>query len=214
MRKEKNKRCYSRLFVILLLLSVIIIMISNVCSIKLFSLGKVILPTSALLFPISYILGDVLAEVYGFKKARNVILIGFAANLFMILFFQLSIVLPAASTWNLQHEYATILGTTPKMLFASLMAYLAGSLSNAYSLNVIKKVTKGKYLWIRTIGSTIAGELLDTLIFVVIAFYGVIPTANIFITIVSQFIWKVSYETLATPLTYYVINKVKNYEKN
>lgn len=210
--KEKIKTKISVLLASLVVISVITILISNICSIKLFSLFGVVLPTSALLFPISYILGDVLTEVYGYKTSRKVILIGFVANLFMVLFFQLSIILPCGPNWGLQNEYATILGTTPRMFIASLSAYLLGSLSNAYTMELIKKITKGKYLWIRTIGSTIVGELLDTLVFVFLAFYGTIDTSVLMVTIISQFTWKVSYEVLATPLTYFVINKVKKYE--
>ena len=209
--KRKNE-VYSKIFITLSAISVATILISNISSVKLFSLGKIILPTSALLFPITYILGDVFAEVYGFKKARFVILLGFFCNAFMALFFQLSISLPSANTWNLQECYKAILGTTPRMFIASLAAFLAGSISNAYVMNLIKKLTKGRYLWLRTIGSTIVGELLDTLIFVLMAFIGSVPKEAIITMIICQFVWKVSYEILATPLTYLVINKFKKLE--
>lgn len=209
--KTKNE-VYSKIFIILAAISVATILISNISSVKLFSLGKIILPTSAMLFPITYILGDVFAEVYGFKKARFVILLGFFCNAFMALFFQISIILPAAETWGLQDCFKAILGTTPKMFIASLAAFLVGSLSNAYVMNFIKKLTNGKFLWIRTIGSTIIGELFDTLIFVLIAFVGSVPKEAILTMIICQFVWKVSYEILATPLTYLVINKFKKLE--
>ena len=209
----KTKTKISTLLALFAIISTVTILISNICSIKLFSIFNIVLPTSALLFPISYILGDVLTEVYGYKQSRKIILIGFIANLFMVLFFQLSIILPSGPNWNLQQEYSTILGTTPRMFIASLSAYLIGSLSNAYSMELIKKLTKSKYLWVRTIGSTIVGELLDTLIFVFIAFYGTIDSTVLLTTIISQFVWKVSYEVLATPLTYLVVNKVKKYEQ-
>lgn len=209
--KRKNE-VYSKIFIILAAISVATILTSNISSVKLFSLGKIILPSSALLFPITYILGDVFAEVYGFKKARFVILLGFFCNAFMALFFQLTIILPSAETWRLQECFKSILGTTPRMFIASLAAFLVGSLSNAYVMNFIKKLTKGKFLWLRTIGSTIIGELFDTLIFVLIAFIGSVPKEAIITMILCQFIWKVSYEILATPLTYLVINKFKKLE--
>lgn len=208
----KKKEVYSKIFIILTAISVATILISNVSSVKLFSVGKIILPTSALLFPITYILGDVFAEVYGFKKARLVIVLGFACNAFMALFFQIAIALPAASTWGLQDCFEAILATTPRMFTASLLAFLVGSLSNAYIMNLIKKLTKGKFLWMRTIGSTLVGELFDTLIFVLVAFTGTVPKSAIITMIICQFVWKVSYEVIATPLTYVVINKFKKLE--
>ena len=209
--KRKNE-LYSKIFIILTAISVASILISNICSVKLFSLGNIILPSSALLFPITYILGDVFAEVYGFKKARFVILLGFFCNAFMVLFFQLAIILPAAETWGLQECFQSILGTTPRMFIASLCAFLVGSLSNAYVMSFIKKITKGKFLWVRTIGSTVIGELFDTLIFVLMAFVGSVPKEAIITMIICQLVWKVSYEIIATPLTYLVINKFKKLE--
>lgn len=209
---KKIKNYYSIYFVIITVITVALILISNVSSIKLFSLGSIILPSSALLFPFTYIIGDIVAEVYGYKKARFVIYIGFLCNAFMALFFLISIKLPAASTWHLQKEYATILGTTPRMFIASLSAFLIGSLSNAFVLNLIKKYTGEKHLWMRTIGSTIVGELFDTLLFVIIAFIGTIPSTAIMTMILSQYIWKVSYEVIATPFTYKIINWYKKLE--
>lgn len=211
---KKNKNTYSIYFVIITVITVALILISNVSSIKLFSLWKIILPSSALLFPFTYIIGDIVAEVYGYKKARFVIILGFLCNAFMALFFLISIKLPPASTWHLQNEYATILGTTPRMFIASLSAFLFGSLSNAFVLNLIKKYTGDAHLWMRTIGSTIVGELLDTLIFVIIAFVGTVPSSAIVTMILCQYIWKVSYEVVATPITYKVINWYKKLENN
>lgn len=208
MNKKTNTE-YSKYFVIVLALSVASILISNVTSIKIFNLGKIVLPASALLFPITYIMGDVIAEVYGFKKAKLVIFIGFLCNAFMVLYFQIAIKLPSANTWKLQESFEAILSTTPRMFIASLSAYLIGSLSNAYIMQVIKKITKGKHLWIRTIGSTIVGEFLDTIIFSTIAFVGNIPFNVLVTMMVCQFLWKVLYETISTPLTYYVIKKFK-----
>ena len=208
MKKEK----FSKYFVIICAVSIATLLISNITAVKLFSVGSIVLPTSALLFPITYIVGDIIAEVYGYKKARFVIILGFICNAFMVLFFALAIALPSASTWANQEAFATILGTTPRMFIASLSAFLLGSLSNAYIMDVIKKLTKGKKLWMRTIGSTIVGEALDTVVFVLIAFTGSVPSSVILTMIACQFVWKVSYEIIATPLTYVAINKYKKLE--
>ena len=218
-KKKKEKKTvdvtksYSKYFVIISAISIASILISNITSTKLFSIGSIVLPSSALLFPITYIVGDIIAEVYGYQKAKFVIILGFICNAFMVLFFALTIILPPAATWLNQEAYAVILGTTPRMFIASLTAFLIGSLSNAYVMQFIKKITHGKKLWMRTIGSTVVGELLDTLIFVLIGFTGSIPFNVIFTMILSQFIWKVSYEIIATPFTYIAINKYKKLEE-
>ena len=211
MRKKTNLE-YSKYFLIVLSISIASILISNVTSIKVFSIGKIMLPASALFFPITYIFGYVIAEVYGFKKAKLVILIGFLCNAFMVLYFQIAIKLPSADTWTLQECFSSILSTTPRMFIASLSAYLVGSLSNAYVMQVLKKLTKGKHLWVRTIGSTIVGEFLDTVIFSTIAFIGNIPVNALLVMMLCQFLWKVLYETISTPFTYYVIDKFKRLE--
>ena len=208
----KTNNVYSKYFVIICAISIATILISNITSAKLFGIGKIVLPSSALVFPLSYIVGDVIAEVYGYKKAKFVILLGFLCNAIMVGFFAISIALPSASIWNHQTAYETVLSTTPRLFVASLSAFLVGSLSNAYVMAFIKKLTKGKLLWLRTIGSTIVGEFFDTLIFVFIGFLGTIGFSGILIMLVSQFIWKVGYEIMATPFTYYVINKFKKFE--
>ena len=213
-KKIKNNKNYSKYFVIVCAISIASILISNITAVKIFSVGGIILPTSALLFPITYILGDVIAEVYGYKNAKLVIVLGFLCNAFMVLFFMIAIWLPASPTWGNQQAFQTILGTTPRMFIASLMAFLLGSLSNAYILNIIKKFTNGNKLWMRTIGSTIVGEALDTIIFANIAFWGTIPFNVLLSMIVCQYLWKVGYEILATPLTYFVIGKYKKLENN
>lgn len=203
---------YSKYFLIVMSVSITSILISNVTSIKVIKLGSIMLPASALLFPITYILGDVIAEVYGFKKAKLVILIGFLCNAFMVLYFQIAIKLPPSDTWTLQECFSSVLSTTPRMFIASLCAYLFGSLSNAYIMQLLKKITRGKYLWVRTIGSTIVGEFLDTIIFSSIAFAGNMPFDVLLTMMVCQFLWKVLYEIISTPFTYYVIGKFKKLE--
>ena len=208
----KDKEKYSKHFLIILAIAITTLLVSNITSIKIISIGKIILPSSALLFPITYILGDVIAEVYGFKKARLVIILGFLCNAFMVIYFQIAIQLPSSETWNLQECFKSILATTPRMFVASLSAYLVGSLSNAYVMQMIKKITGEKKLWMRTIGSTIVGEFLDTLFFATIAFIGILSLNELATMIICQFVWKVSYEIISTPVTYYVIKKFKRIE--
>ena len=208
----KDKENYSKHFLIILAIAITTLLVSNITSIKIISIGKIILPSSALLFPITYILGDVIAEVYGFKKARLVIILGFLCNAFMVIYFQIAIQLPSSETWNLQECFKSILATTPRMFVASLSAYLVGSLSNAYVMQMIKKITGEKKLWMRTIGSTIVGEFLDTLFFATIAFIGILSLNELATMIICQFVWKVSYEIISTSVTYYVIKKFKRIE--
>ena len=208
----KDKENYSKHFLIILAIAITTLLVSNITSIKITSIGKIILPSSALLFPITYILGDVIAEVYGFKKARLVIILGFLCNAFMVIYFQIAIQLPSSETWNLQECFKSILATTPRMFVASLSAYLVGSLSNAYVMQMIKKITGETKLWLRTIGSTIVGEFLDTLFFATIAFIGILSLNELATMIICQFVWKVSYEIISTPVTYYVIKKFKRIE--
>ena len=213
--KEKNieKERYSKYFVIIAAISIATLLISNITSVKVFSVWKIVLPSSALLYPLTYIGGDIIAELYVYKKARFVILMGFALNAFMVLFFKIAIALPPSSTWGLQEAFESVLGTTPRMFIASLSAFLVGSLSNAYTMDLIKKLTKGKHLWMRTIGSIIVGEALDTIIFATIAFAVSLPKSALITMIICQFLWKVGYEVIATPLTYLVINKYKKLEE-
>ena len=212
--KQKNQS-YSKYFVIITALSIAIILTSNVTAGKLINIWKFILPSSVILFPISYIIGDIVAEVYGYKKAKMIIFLGFLCNAIMVSFFALAIVLPHPESWQDQEAFKSILGTTPRIFIASLIAFLAGGLSNAYVMSFLKKITKGKKLWVRTIGSTIIGEFLDTFLFVFIGFFGIVDSNIIFTMIISQWIWKVSYEVFATPITYFVINIYKKLdEKN
>jgi len=214
MKESDNmkKEVYSKYFIIISCVSTALLLISNILSVKLFNISNLVLPSSAILFPITYIIGDVIAEVYGYKKSRFVIILGFICNAIMVLLFTIAIKLPAAPTWLNQEAFEIILGTTPRMFIASVLAFLVGSLSNAYSMNYIKKKTKGKWLWMRTIGSTIIGEFLDTIIFVLIAFVGTSSHSILINMMVGQFVWKVSYEAISTPITYKIINKYKKLE--
>jgi uncharacterized integral membrane protein (TIGR00697 family) len=164
------------------------------------------------LFPITYLFGDVLTEVYGFKRARLTIWIGFAANLFMAAVFMIIVSLPSPSFWDQENAYRAVLGFAPRIVLASLIAYFAGEFTNSAILSRMKVLTAGKWLWTRTIGSTLAGEGVDTLVFMSIAFSGLYSARIFWGMVLVQYGWKVAYEVLATPLTYYVVNRLKRLE--
>jgi uncharacterized integral membrane protein (TIGR00697 family) len=194
---------------------------SNIIAVKLIDVFGVILPAAVVLFPLSYIIGDVLTEVYGFGRARQAIWTGFACNLLAVIAIWVAGVLPPASFWSVgrfegakaaQQAYQAILGFTPRLLLASFLAYLAGEFLNAVVLARLKIWTSGRYLWIRTISSTIVGEGADSLVFITVAFSGILPANALQAAILSQWAFKTSYEVLATPLTYLVVNLLKRAE--
>ena len=158
----------------------------------------------------SYLLGDVLTEVYGYRRARQVIWIGFGCNLLAVAAIVVGQWLPPAPpSADAQGAYELILGYAPRLLLGSFAAYLVGSFANAIVLAKLKTATQGRWLWTRTIGSTIVGEGLDTVIFTVIAFAGTLPLMDIGNIIITAWFIKVAYEVLATPLTYLVVSYLK-----
>lgn len=210
---QREQTSYSPLFVGLTSLFVTCLLISNIIASKLMEVGGIVLPSAVILFPVTYILADVFTEVYGFKKTRMVIWIGFAANAFMSLVFLIVIALPHPSFFANQAAYATVLGSTPRVLAASLAGYWAGEFSNSIVLSVLKKATQGRYLWTRTISSTIVGEGLDTILFISIAFVGTMPGPALLQMMLAQYLFKVSYEVICTPLTYLVVGFIKRKEQ-
>jgi queuosine precursor transporter len=166
----------------------------------------------ALLIPINYIFGDVLTEVYGYARARRVIWIGFAAGAFMSLAYLLVGLVPPAPSWPHQEAYNAILGVVPRIVAASLIAYFLGEFTNSFVLAKMKVLTKGRYLWTRTIGSTLAGQAVDTAVFVVLAFYGTQAFSVIASISISIYLLKVLIEVVATPLTYKIVNYLKKAE--
>jgi uncharacterized integral membrane protein (TIGR00697 family) len=197
------------------------LVISNIMAVKLVHILGLFLPAAVILFPISYIFGDVLTEVYGYGRARQAIWIGFGCNVVAVAALSLGGWLPAAPFWTAgvynspemaQQAYQAILGYAPRLLMASFLAYLAGEFLNSYIMARLKVVTEGRYLWVRTIGSTLVGEGADSAIFISIAFFGVLQAGDLGVTILSQWLFKSAYETLATPLTYLVVNWLKRVE--
>jgi len=183
---------------------------ANIIAVKVISFGAVILPAAIVVFPLSYILGDILTEVYGYRWARRVIWLGFTCNLIFVIFIWVGQVLPPASFWEGQGAYETILGFTPRLLAASFCGYLAGEFVNSFVLAKMKILTRGRWLWTRTIGSTIVGEGLDTAIFITLAFIGTPSFAAIMI--LYHWLVKTGIEAIATPLTYTVVNYLKRKE--
>lgn len=183
---------------------------ANIIAVKVISFGAVILPAAIVVFPLSYILGDILTEVYGYRWARKVIWLGFTCNLIFVIFIWVGQVLPPASFWKGQEAYEAILGFTPRLLAASFCGYLAGEFVNSFVLAKMKVLTRGRWLWTRTIGSTIVGEGLDTAIFITLAFIGTPSFAAIMI--LYHWLVKTGIEAIATPLTYTVVNYLKRKE--
>jgi uncharacterized integral membrane protein (TIGR00697 family) len=161
---------------------------------------------------LAYIFGDILTEVYGYARARQTIWIGFACNLIAVVAIYAGGLLPAAGFWPDQAAYGAILGFTPRLLLASFIAYLIGEFLNSFVLAKLKIRTAGRYLWVRTIGSTLVGELADSIVFITVAFLGVWPSDQMLTAVVTQWSIKVIYEIAATPLTYAIVGRLKRAE--
>lgn len=189
---------------------VAVLLISNIASTKVLQLGSFPLDGGTLLFPLSYIFGDILTEVYGYQRSRKVIWLGFLSALTMSLLFIIVGWLPPASDWPYQTAYEQILGFTPRLVIASLIAYTIGEFSNAYILARLKVRTNGRYLWLRTISSTLVGQGIDTVIFTVLAFAGVFPVLPL---ILSNYVFKCGIEVILTPLTYWITGWLKQEEE-
>ncbi len=186
-----------------------VLLISNVASTKIVDLKWFTFDGGTLLFPLSYIFGDILTEVYGYKRSRGVIWLGFFMALLMSIVFIIVGKLPAAEGWNNQVAYDAILGLTPRIVGASLIAYFFGAFSNSFILAKMKILTNGKWLWTRTIGSTLVGELVDSTLFILIAFFGILPNSLLLTLIISNYLFKTGIEILFTPVTYKVVKFLK-----
>jgi uncharacterized integral membrane protein (TIGR00697 family) len=181
---------------------------AKVCTVWGFTFGA-----GVLFFPISYIFGDILTEVYGYARARKVVWAGFGAIIFASFMSWVVVTLPPAMGWNDQRAYDTIFGQTPRIVFASLTAFFAGEFANSYVLAKMKILTSGRYLWARTIGSTIVGEGVDSLVFYPVAFLGVWDRKLVLTVLVSNYIIKVAWEAIVTPVTYQVVGFLKRAEQ-
>ncbi|GIW23817.1 queuosine precursor transporter [Meiothermus sp.] len=196
-------------------LFVVVLIVSNIASTKVVLLGPFTFDGGTLLFPLAYIFGDVLTEVYGYKKSRRVIWTGFFLLLLSTLTFGLVNALPTPADEFSQKSaeaFATILGLVPRIVLASLVAYWVGEFANSYILAKLKLATQGRWLALRTIGSTVVGQGLDTAIFLLVAFYGVWDNDLLWTVFVSNYVFKVGVEVLLTPLTYAVVGYLKRAE--
>jgi uncharacterized integral membrane protein (TIGR00697 family) len=209
---EGPYRGHSMWFVVIVSVFITSLVTANIIAVKLFIVGGLVFPAGIIIFPLSYIFGDILTEVYGYRQARRVIWMGFLCNLVAVAAIVAGEQLPPASFWDGQVAYERILGYTPRILVASFLAYLTGEFANSYVLARLKVFTQGRWLWTRTIGSTLVGEGLDSLVFMIIAFVGTIPTHALGAAIVNQWLFKTAYETVATPITYAVVRFLKKKE--
>jgi uncharacterized integral membrane protein (TIGR00697 family) len=203
------KKEVSVLFMLAGILFAICLLISNILATKILMIGPWAAPAGVLIFPVAYILNDVITEVWGFRKARLIIWTGFAVNILAVLFFTIGIVIPGAPFWQNQEAFATVLGNTPRIVVASLSAYLIGSFLNAFVMSRMKVATQGKGFGVRAILSTLVGESADSIIFVSIAFAGVFPIGVLVTMIFTQAMLKTVYEILILPVTIWVVGFVK-----
>ncbi len=189
-----------------------LLIISNIGAVKLIAIGPIIIDGGAFLFPLVYIVGDVLAEVYGFRAARRAIFLGFGLAILAAFSFWLIQIAPPAAGWEHQAAFEAILGFVPRIVLASLLGFLVGQLLNSYVLVKIKERTKEKKLWLRLIGSTVVGEFADTLVFCTVAFYGVITGAEFLNYVITGYVYKTLLEVVLLPITYRVVAMVKSRE--
>lgn len=206
MKAEKHLATLTAVFCVFLV-------VSNVIAGKLWAVtGSITLTAGVILFPVVYIIGDVVPEVYGLKAARRMILIGFLINLAVVGFFLITLALPYPPFWQNQSAFETVFSFTPRLLLASAVGYLVGTNANAWVMVAMKKATGGRWLWSRTITSTLVGESLDSFFFMTIAFWGIVPIAVLPGMMLAQVTFKVLYEVIATPITYGVVAWIKKSE--
>lgn len=208
MKKEN-----SNLFVYLSMTFVVCLLLSNILAAKMLAVGNFSITAGTIIFPISYIINDILSEVYGYKKTKKIVYAGFILQLFMIIVFEVAIYLPAPTWFENSDEFALILGSTPRIAVAGLISYLFGSLVNSKILVKMKDKSE-KNFGVRAIMSTLLGEATDSIIFVPTAFLGTMPIKEIISMIILLIILKTLYETICLPITYIVVRKTKEYENN
>jgi queuosine precursor transporter len=196
-------------FTTLVALFCVILIISNIASTKMTQFTGLTLDAGTILFPLSYIFGDIFAEVYGWKVSRKIILLGFACIVLNAAILYIVQVLPVAGFWENQGSYEAILGLVPRITLGSIFGYLAGSFSNAWTLLAIRKMTGERWLWMRTVGSTIVGQTFDSTVFCLIAFLGTMGNVDLVYLLLSNIVFKVAIEALFTPVTYRIVKYMK-----
>jgi hypothetical protein len=193
-------------------LFVVVLLVSNIIAPKFFALGPLRVSAAQILFPITYIFGDIFTEVYGYAASRRAIWYGFFSAFLLVALCYAAVAIPPAPEYTDQAAFATIFKPVGRIVAASLLAYWCGEFANSFTLAKLKLLTKGKYLWTRTIGSTVVGQAVDTTVVMFAGFYGTRPLSVILKLIVSGYLIKVVYETLMTPLTYLVVDFLKRRE--
>jgi len=217
MDQRQSSRPYRYLDLVLGLFVAILVISNLTSSAKIVVLGPFTFDGGTLLFPLSYIFGDVLTEVYGYSASRRVIWIGFLATALFSLTVWLVGLLPPEAEWSARvgmEAYNAVLGSTPRIVLASLLAYWAGAFSNAFVLARLKVVTQGRWLWTRTISSTVVGQAVDTALFVLVAFAGTMGSDLLWSIVVSNYVFKVGVEAVFTPITYAVVGRLKRAEES
>ncbi|MEK7499575.1 MAG: queuosine precursor transporter, partial [Patescibacteria group bacterium] len=190
----------------------VVLLLSNIASTKIATLAGFEFDSGLILFPLAYIFGDILTEVYGYARARRVIWTGFAMNILMVVVFWVVGMFPPAASWTNQEAYQTILGVIPRIVLASLTAYLVGEFLNSVILAKMKVKQNGKRFWQRALSSTIIGQLFDTTIFILIAFAGVLPWPVVFSIAWTNYVFKILIEIVMLPLTYHIVGVLKKRE--
>lgn len=191
---------------------VVVLIISNLVAPKITKLGPLTLSGAQLLFPITYIFGDIFTEVYGYAGSRRAIWVGFFASALLAVTGMAVVALPPAPGWTDQQAFATVFNFVPRLVVASLIAYWAGEFANSFVMSRMKLLTSGRFLWMRTIGSTVVGQAVDTVIVIFLVFGGSQPIQTLLNLIASGYFGKVLYEAVATPVTYLVVNALKRAE--
>lgn len=191
---------------------VVILLVSNLLAQKVIRIGPFSTSGAMVLFPITYIFGDVFTEIYGYTASRRAIWLGFFGTALLYAVSALVIALPADPEWHNQAAFITVFGFLPRILIASLIAFWAGEFANSYTMAKLKLITKGRMLWTRTVGSTVVGQAVDTTLVIVITFAGTFSPHKLVTIILTGYLLKVAYEVLATPLTYLVIGWLKRAE--
>lgn len=201
-----------RYYDILVSIFIVVLLVSNLVGQKICAFGDIRISGGQLLFPITYIFGDVFTEVYGYSASRRAIWLGFVAAGLLSVMGAITVALPPAPEWHNQEAFATVFGVVPRLVIASLLAFWAGEFANSYTMAKMKILTSGRHLWSRAVGSTVVGQGVDTLCFNILAFGGAISNGGVARLIFYAYFGKVLYEVLATPLTYMVVNGLKRAE--
>jgi len=191
---------------------VVVLLVSNLLAQKLCRVGPLTVSGATVLFPITYIFGDVFTEIYGYAASRRAIWLGFFGTALLYGVATIVIKLPADPGWHNADAFNTVFGFLPRILIASLLSFWAGEFANSYTMARLKVVTEGRWLWTRTVGSTVVGQAVDTTLVITLTFVGTVPVSTLVRTIITGYGIKVAYEVLATPMTYLVINWLKRAE--